>query len=105
MRRTLSLLPALLGLLLLAPGCTTLQEIANLRNVEFDLDRVGNGLVAGVDLDRLMQTQRVGVADGARITAAALRGEVPPTPSRSSSRWTGRSSSTAPKPSPASTTT
>lgn len=77
MRRTLSLLPALLGLLLLAPGCTTLQEIANLRNVDFDLDRVGNGLVAGVDLDRLMQTQRVGIADGARITTAALRGEVP----------------------------
>ncbi|MEM1054916.1 MAG: hypothetical protein AAGI52_05275 [Bacteroidota bacterium] len=77
MRRAAPLLPAILGLLVLAPGCTTLQQLTNFANVDFDLDRVANGLVAGVDLDNLMQTQRIGVADGARITAAALRGEVP----------------------------
>lgn len=76
-RRLLGLAPALLGLLVLLPACTTLQQFANLRNVDFDLDRVANGFVAGVNLDNLMQSRRVGVADGARITAAALRGEVP----------------------------
>ncbi|OZC02248.1 hypothetical protein [Rubricoccus marinus] len=77
MLRSLRLVPVLLALFALAPGCTTLQQIANFQNVDFDLDRVSNGLVAGVDLDRLVQNRRVGVADGARITAAALRGEVP----------------------------
>ena len=70
-------LPALLGLLLLAPGCTTLQQVAALQRVDFDLDRVANGFVAGVNLDRIVESRRVGVADGARITAAALSGDVP----------------------------
>ncbi len=77
MSRPLRLIPVLLALFALAPGCTTLQQLANLGNVDFDLDRISNGLVAGVDLDRLVQNRNIGVADGARITAAALRGEVP----------------------------
>lgn len=64
-------------LVLLAPGCTTLQQLANLRNVDFALDRVGNGEVAGVNLDRLVQNRNVGVSDAARITTAALSGRVP----------------------------
>ena len=70
-------LPALLGLFLLVPGCTTLQQVAALQRVDFDLDRVANGFVAGVDLDRIVENRRVGIADGARITAAALSGDVP----------------------------
>ncbi|GAB5534222.1 MAG: hypothetical protein Rubg2KO_04710 [Rubricoccaceae bacterium] len=76
-RRLQSLLPALLGLLLLAPGCTTLQQLAALRQVDFALDRLSNGLVAGVNIDRIASGGSVGLADAARIGAAAASGEVP----------------------------
>lgn len=76
-RRIQSLLPALLGLLLLAPGCTTLQQLAALRQVDFALDRLSNGLVAGVNIDRIAAGGNVGLADAARIGAAAAAGEVP----------------------------
>jgi len=67
----------LLAVALLVPGCTTLQQIAALRQVDFELDRVANGLVAGVSLDRLAGGGSLGPADLARLSAAALRGEVP----------------------------
>ena len=76
-RRLHALLPALLGLLLLAPGCTTLQQLAALRQVDFALDRLSNGLVAGVSIDRIASGGSVGLADAARIGAAAAAGEVP----------------------------
>ena len=76
-RRIQSLLPVLLGLLLLAPGCTTLQQLAALRQVDFALDRLSNGLVAGVNIDRIAAGGNVGLADAARIGAAAAAGEVP----------------------------
>lgn len=67
---------AVLAALLAVPGCTTLQQIAALRQVEFDLDRVTDGLVAGVDLDRA-RDGRLGAADLARLGVAATRGSVP----------------------------
>ena len=75
--RLYALAPALLGLLLLTPGCTTIQQLAALRQVDFDLDRLTDGLVAGVDIDRLASGRSVGAADAARIGTAAVRGEVP----------------------------
>ncbi|MEM0963214.1 MAG: hypothetical protein AAGK21_11840 [Bacteroidota bacterium] len=75
MHRTSFFISAL-GVLLLIPGCTTLQQLAALQQVEFDLDRLSNGLVAGVDISRL-QDGRLGAADLARLGAAATRGEVP----------------------------
>ena len=77
MRRTAPLFAALLGILLAVPGCTTLQQLAALRSVDFDLDRVSNGLVAGIDLDRLRGGGSLGATDLARLGAAAVRGEVP----------------------------
>lgn len=76
-RRLQVFLPALLGLLLLAPGCTTLQQLAALRQVDFALSSLSNGLVAGVSIDRVAQGGSVGLADAARIGAAAAAGEVP----------------------------
>ena len=77
MRRTAPLFAALLVILLAVPGCTTLQQLAALRSVDFDLDRVSNGLVAGIDLDRLRGGGSLGATDLARLGAAAVRGEVP----------------------------
>lgn len=70
-------LVALLAVALFVPGCTTLQQIAALRQVDFQLDRLTNGLVAGVSLDRLQNGGSLGATDYARLSAAALRGQVP----------------------------
>ena len=77
MRRFQALLPVLTGLLLLAPGCTTLQQLAALQQVDFDLSSVSNGLVAGVNIDRIASGGQLGLSDAARIGAAAAAGEVP----------------------------
>ena len=71
------LAPALLAVALFVPGCTTLQQIAALRQVDFQLDRLSNGLVAGVSLDRLRNGGSLGPTDLARLTAASVRGEIP----------------------------
>lgn len=76
MLRTRSILVAALGVLLLSPGCTTLSQLAALRQVDFALDRVSNGLVAGVNLDNV-RGGNVGAVDLARLGAAAARGSVP----------------------------
>ena len=76
MHRTPSFLVAALGVLLLIPGCTTIQRLAALQNVDFALDRLSDGLVAGVDLDRL-RGGSLGPTDLARLGTAAARGEVP----------------------------
>ena len=77
MPRTLRFFAAALALALVAPGCTTIQQIAALRQVTFDLDRVSDGLVAGVDLDALAEGGSLGPTDLARLGTAAARGEVP----------------------------
>lgn len=77
MPRLASLSVALLGVLLTIPGCTTLQQFANLQNVEFELDRVSNAFVAGVDLDRLRGGGSLGALDLARLGTAVARDDVP----------------------------
>ncbi|PAP77800.1 hypothetical protein [Rubrivirga marina] len=77
MPRLASLSVVVLGVLLTIPGCTTIQQLAALQNVDFELDRLSNGLVAGVDLDRLRGGGSLGPTDLARLGAAATRGEVP----------------------------
>jgi hypothetical protein len=77
MSRAARLVPALLGLLVLAPGCTTLQQLAALTAVDFALDRVTDGLLAGVDIERVRTAQQLRATDVARLTAAAVRGEMP----------------------------
>ena len=77
MPRLVSLGTLLLAVLLAVPGCTTLQQVAALRNVDFELDRLSDGFVAGVDLDRLRTGGQLGAADLARLGAAAATGEVP----------------------------
>lgn len=77
MSRLFRLLPALVGLLLLVPGCTTLQQLAALQQVDFGVDRVSNGLLAGVEVDRIRSYDDLAVTDLARLTAAALQREMP----------------------------
>lgn len=77
MSRSVPFAIALLGVLLTIPGCTTLQQLANLQNVEFQLDRVSNAYIAGVDLDNLRDGGSLGALDLARLGTAAALGEVP----------------------------
>ncbi len=77
MPRFARLIPLLLAVLVLVPGCTTLQQVAALRQVDFDIDRVSNAFLAGVDVDRVRTYGDLRATDVARLTAAAARREMP----------------------------
>ena len=58
-------------------GCQTLKEIANLRNVEFDLGAVRNINLAGVQLDRIEDYSDISALDVVKLTAAFARRDLP----------------------------
>jgi hypothetical protein len=58
-------------------SCTTLQEVANLRNVQFDIDRVSGTNLAGVDVQRIRSYDDLRGGDVARLASALARGEAP----------------------------
>ena len=60
-----------------AGGCATLQQIAALRQVEFAIDGVGTGRLAGVDLARVRSPEDVSAADAARLVNAVASEELP----------------------------
>lgn len=61
----------------LVAGCATLQEIVALRQVEFAIDGVGAGRLAGIDLERIRSPSDLGAADAARLAAAVAAEELP----------------------------
>ena len=63
--------------LTLLPGCATLQQVLALRDVDFELDRMANMSLAGVDLDRVRSYQDVSLSDVGRLTLAVSNGELP----------------------------
>ena len=65
------LLPLALG------SCATLQEIANLRNVDFNIDRVSGANLAGVDIQQLRSYDDLSGGEAARLVAALARGSMP----------------------------
>ena len=71
----------LLFLLFVAPilftGCQTIKEMANMRNVEFDLGAVRNINLAGVQLDRIEDYTDINALDVVKLTAAFTRKELP----------------------------
>jgi hypothetical protein len=60
-----------------AVGCTTVQEIIALRSVEFQVDRVTEVRLAGVDISRVQSPSDLGLSDGARVAAALATRELP----------------------------
>ncbi len=78
MRPPLSLrLAAVAFLTVGTSGCATLQQIAALRNVDFDLDRVSDLRLAGVDMRRIDSYDDLSLAEIARLTLAISREELP----------------------------
>ncbi len=67
----------LAGVLAAVPACQTLREVANLREVNFRIDRVARAQLAGVDLSRIRSYEDVRPLDLARLTAAMTDGEAP----------------------------
>ncbi len=76
MTRSLRFLP-LLALALVPLGCSTLQQIANLRQVKFDLDSATNVRLAGVNVDRYRNYTDLNPLDIARIGAAVATRQMP----------------------------
>lgn len=62
---------------LIASGCQTLKEVANLRNVRFAIDRVAEAELAGVDVQQIRSYQDLSIGDVARLTAAVANNELP----------------------------
>jgi hypothetical protein len=58
-------------------GCATLQQIAALRRVDFTIDRVTEGRVAGVALERISSYRDLNATDAAAVGLSLLRGELP----------------------------
>lgn len=58
-------------------GCQTLQQIAQLRHVDFAIDRVSQSNLAGVDLDRITRYQDLRPLDIARLGAAIADRQLP----------------------------
>lgn len=68
---------AVLCLPLLLGSCATLQEIANLRNVDFAIDNVSQTNLAGVDVQDVRSYNDLNGGEIARLVAALTRGEMP----------------------------
>lgn len=66
-----------LAAVLFLPGCQTLREVASLRKVDFDLDRVSNVRLAGIDVSRIRSYEDLGMMDVARLTAAVATKKLP----------------------------
>ena len=74
MRKTL-VLPAILAGAV--TSCATLQQFAALRSVDFQLDRVANVRVAGIDASSVSSYSDLSLMDAARVGAAIARRELP----------------------------
>lgn len=66
-----------LFLLLILPGCATLQSVLALRQVDFSLDRVSGLRIAGVEMGRLQRYEDLSAVDVARLVQAVSLGELP----------------------------
>ena len=81
MRRSPTVSARLLALFtvaaLLPLGCATVNQILALRQVDFSIDRVTDGVLAGVDLRNVRSANRLAAGDLVRVAAAVERGELP----------------------------
>lgn len=63
--------------MVVAAGCATLQQLAALRQVQFAIDGVGTGRLAGIDLDRVRSAGDLRATDAGRLAAAMADEELP----------------------------
>ncbi|MGE0442874.1 MAG: hypothetical protein AB7L66_11920 [Gemmatimonadales bacterium] len=58
-------------------GCASLQQLAALRNVRFDLGPVRGGSLAGVNLSQVADYSRLSAVDVGRVAVAVARKDLP----------------------------
>lgn len=73
-RLAATLAAASLGLL---SGCATLQQIVALRDVDFEIDRLSNVRLAGVDLARVTSYSQLSITEAGRLVAAVSQRTLP----------------------------
>ncbi len=61
----------------LSTSCATLQQIAALESVDFQLDRVADVEVAGIEASRISSYSDLGLSDAATLGAMIARRELP----------------------------
>lgn len=71
------LFPAFLGILLLLPGCSAIQQFTALSQVDFSVNRLGDGLLAGIDLNQVRSYNDLNALDAARLISSVAQGELP----------------------------
>jgi hypothetical protein len=69
--------PVLLALTLATPGCATLGHLAQVPRVHFHIDRVTDGALAGISIDRLRRAGDLRPTDLLRVADAVRRGRAP----------------------------
>jgi len=72
--------PLILGigfLLMAVTGCTAVREVANLRKVQFAIDRVAQPRLAGVDVSRVQSYDDLRTTDILRLGSALSDGSLP----------------------------
>jgi hypothetical protein len=75
--KTKATILSILAICLLLPACQTLQQIANLRLVDFDMDRVSGARLAGVNIDRFQNYNDLSAADLLRLGSVLASGDLP----------------------------
>lgn len=65
------------GAVMLMGACATLSQLAALRRVEFALNNVHGGRLAGVPLERIASYRDLSALDVGRLTLAAARKDLP----------------------------
>lgn len=68
---------ALVALAATLVGCATIRQITALKRVDFSLDGVRDGRLAGVDIQRIATYDDLSALDVGRISLALVRGDVP----------------------------
>ncbi|MFO8098451.1 MAG: hypothetical protein R6T83_02380 [Salinibacter sp.] len=76
-RSGLLLLVALFLTAMGAVGCQTLREVAQLRKVAFQIDRVSNAELSGIDLREVRSYQDLGGVQLARLASNVSNGRLP----------------------------
>ncbi len=75
--RWLRLSGLVLGVSIALPGCGTMRAVDALRHVDFVLDRVTGVRVAGMPIQDVRSPDDLTTAQGARLAAAVLGGDLP----------------------------
>lgn len=76
-RSALVRLGAVIMVAVAVTGCQAIREVANLRKVDFAIDRVTNAELAGVDVSSVQNYSDLGARDMLRLSAAIAEGRMP----------------------------